>query len=191
MPIIINRSGRDLQIPEIQKIIPGDGKQYFINDDIFRKYRNYFEYIPVELHKTINDQQIVIDKLNKRNRVIDILKLCNSEQKPFDFLYSFDFDKNMDDSIVRLKSSIKSIISQNVNVCVCNTSVKCIKKHLKEFNIKYIHIPKVKKIYCKSETINLGVENLVFSKYFFTSDIDLIYPPTFIEYMGLFKIGRA
>jgi hypothetical protein len=35
----------------------------------------------------------------------------------------------------------------------------------------------------------LGVENLVSSKYFFTSDIDLVYPPTFIEYMGLFALS--
>lgn len=200
MPVIINRCGQDLKIPEIQKIIPFDGKQYIVPDFIFLKYRSMFELVPIELQQQlkkqeeiIKQQKQIIKELKSKSSFYDAFKICqvNIINKPFDFLYSFHFDQNIEEAINRLKISIKSIINQNVNVCVCNTSVKCIKKYLIDFpSIKYIHLPEKVKVYCKSKIINLGVKELVSSKYFFLSDIDLVYPPTFIEYMSLFTLVK-
>ena len=200
MPIIINRCGQDLRIPEIQKIIPCDGKQYVVPEVVFQKYRSTFELVPVELQEKIKNQEEVIKQqkqiiieLKKKSSFYDAFKNCqlNIINKPFDFLYSFHFDQNIEEAIDRLKISIKSIINQKVNVCICNTSVKCIKKYLNDFpSIKYIHQPEKVKVYCKSKTINIGVKELISSNYFFISDIDLIYPPNFIEYMSVFTLVK-
>jgi len=201
MKVIINRSGSDLLIPEIQKMIPFNGKQYEVPDQIFLKYRRFFELVPVELieqskiqAEQIKAQEQIINQLKIKTVFLDVLKVCEpsfKQMKPFDFLYSFQYEQNISEFVKRLKYSIKSIINQNVNVCVCNTSTKCIGKYLEDFDIKYIHSPKKVLNYCKSKTINIGVDNLVSSDYFFISDIDLIYPPTFIDYMSLFTFVKT
>ena len=190
MPVIINRSGRDLRIPEIQKIIPCDGKQYEVSEKVFIKYRNFFEHVQVELQEKIKVQENIIKELKRLNILYDIFKVCQIKKtkKKFDFLYSFYFNEDIEPAIQRLKISIRSIIEQNVTVCICNTSEKDIKEYLLEFDkkIKYRHLPQKDKIYCKSKIINYGVENLVSSEYFFLSDIDLVYPPNFINFLSLF-----
>ena len=102
----------------------------------------------------------------------------------FDFLYSFSFD-NCKEPIQRLRKSIRSIINQKVNICVCNTSKQCILNEIKDLGkIKYLHFPLELKEYNKPMTINIGVQELVRTPYFFISDIDLIYPSTFVENMA-------
>lgn len=100
----------------------------------------------------------------------------------FDFLYSFNYNKSsIPEACRRLMCSINSIKDQDVNICICNTSKIDIWDKLKHLNnIRYIHVP-VKDKFCKSKTINIGVKRLVHSPYFFLSDIDLIYPPNYIE----------
>lgn len=107
----------------------------------------------------------------------------------YDFLYPFDFDRNLiTRAIKRLKCSINSIHKQNVRIIVCNTSVIDIASLLPKMdNLVYVHVPNTKP-FNKPKTINYAVKNLVKSDYFFLSDIDLSYPPNYIEqtttYMG-------
>lgn len=102
-----------------------------------------------------------------------------------DFLYSFHFNEEYlkDNIFRRFRASIRSIISQKVNVCVCNTSNKCVYNKIKDLGkIKYVHKP-TNNFYCKPLTINYGVKNLVTTPYFILSDIDLVYPKNYIEIM--------
>lgn len=111
--------------------------------------------------------------------------------KILDVLYPFHFDKDIDSAIQRLKVSISSLINQDVNINVYNTSTKCIKKYLKDYdNISYYHNPKELEVYCKCMTINLGVKKLITTDYFLMSDIDLVYPPTFIDTMKFFTLAK-
>lgn len=82
----------------------------------------------------------------------------------------------------RLKESINSIKEQNVRICVCCTSKNDIYEHIKNLaDITYFHKYLKLDVYCKPKTINLGVKKLVKTPYFIHSDIDLIYPETFIS----------
>lgn len=103
----------------------------------------------------------------------------------YDFLYSFHYDGDeLPLAIKRLQYSINSIINQNVNVCVCNTSKTDIWDYLTIFNnIRYVHEP-ILRNFTKAKTINLGVKRIVRTPYFFLSDIDLIYPPNYIKYFN-------
>jgi len=93
----------------------------------------------------------------------------------YDFLYPYHFDSNINESIKRIRASIGSIIHQDVNVCVSNTSNHCIYKYIKDFGkINYLHTPSNTR-FNKPKTINYGVINLIESEYFFLSDIDLVY----------------
>lgn len=192
MSVIINRSGRDLIIPEIRKIIPFDGKRYIVSNDIALKYRSLIEIVPIELQEKVKDQTTIIEEMKKKSIIFDIFRNCELDisVSTFDFLYPFHFEKNLEESIQRLRISIKSIQKQNVRICICNTSPKCIKSFLNGLVFDYVHLPQKLNTYCKSKTINLGVKSLVKSKYFFTSDIDLVYPPNFISYMSLFTLVK-
>jgi len=112
------------------------------------------------------------------------IKIKRKKNYPkIDFLYSFHF--NGDEQIKaleRLKASIKSIKDQNVRICVCCTSKDNIYKHIKKLaKITYYHKPLDLDVYCKPKTINLGVKEMIKTPYFMLSDIDLIYPKTFIS----------
>lgn len=103
-----------------------------------------------------------------------------------DLLYSFHFDgSDREDALKRFSASIKSIMGQDVRLCVSNTSQECIQGFLDEFKvpIAYVHKPTGKPC-CKSLTINYGVKNLVESEYFFVSDIDLVYQEKYSEIMS-------
>jgi hypothetical protein len=193
MPVIINRSGRDLNISEIKRIIPFNGRQYVVSNEVFQKYRNKFELVPVDLINTVNNQILIIDELKKKSVLLDAIRSCEIKIKTkiFDILYPFHFESlNIEEAVKRLKISIKSLKDQNVRICVCNTSFDCIKQELKDFDLQYFHCYNDTELYCKSKTINIGVKNMIKSEYFFTSDIDLVYPPTFIEYMSLFTLVK-
>jgi len=72
---------------------------------------------------------------------------------------------------------------KDVNICICNTSVSDITEAMEGFNFKYYYSTLQIAPYCKPVTINWGVKHLVRSEYFILSDIDIIYPPTYIEEM--------
>lgn len=101
-----------------------------------------------------------------------------------DMLYSFSFNgPKLKGAIRRLKTSISSIINQDVRICVCNTSNKCIWKDIKDLgDMRYIHKPSGKD-FCKGLTINFGVKNLVQTPYFLLSDVDLVYPQSYVQAM--------
>lgn len=99
-----------------------------------------------------------------------------------DILYSFHFDgAEQSRAINRLITSIYSIKHQGVNVCVCDTSYESICTHIDSIADKYYHEFVDIKPYCKSKTINLGVDHIVRTPYFLMSDIDIIYPPNFVK----------
>jgi len=164
-----------------------------------------FEIVPVELQRAVEEQRVVIDELQreveeqrvvidalkKKSVLLDAIRVCGLKEsdEKFDVLYPFHFENDVESAVERLLVSIESLINQNVRICVCNTSPKCIKKYLPS-GLDYIHIPRTDETYCKSKTINIGVKKMIRSEYFFTSDIDLVYPPTFIEYMSLFTLVK-
>jgi len=198
MEVVINRSGSELRIPEIQKVIPWDGKKYMLHSEFVRRYRGYLEVVDVkvkekeellkqaekELKIEINNFNAEKTKLADRDFLHELVEQ-HSPNRRCCFLYSFDFkEKEIDNAIKRLNISIKSIIDQNVDVCICNTSKIDIKKSITNINkIRYLYYPLKQENYCKPKTINIGVRKLVNSEYFFLSDIDLIYPPSFVKNM--------
>lgn len=159
--------------------------------------------IEEKLYKQIQEYEIELKIINlekkslydekeelrtERNKLMnDILNnKRKSEYEPMDFLYSYAFNNDVK-SIERLRYSIKSIIKQKVKVCVCNTSKECIYDQIKDLGmIKYVHKPLDGNDYSKAKNINIGVDELVESEYFFISDIDLIYPRNFIKEMVKF-----
>lgn len=106
-----------------------------------------------------------------------------------DCVYPFHFNdtSKRTEAIIRLQFSLTSIKDQSIRPCIMNNSNIDIEEDLKEFNIKYKHIPLDIKPYSRSMSINLGVKELVQSDFFLVSDIDLIYHPEFYsvvnEYM--------
>jgi len=100
-----------------------------------------------------------------------------------DFLYPYHFNGHGSKSALkRLITSINSVINQDVNICVVNTSKKCIWKDLKSIsnNIRYIH-KESKRDFNKPRTVNFGVKNLITSPYFILSDVDLVYSNTYVQ----------
>jgi predicted glycosyltransferase involved in capsule biosynthesis len=103
-----------------------------------------------------------------------------------DFVYIFNFNPPfLDDAVKRLKCSIKSISSQQVNVCLSNNSTICILDKIKYLakNIRYVHKP-YKGPWSRSLAINFAVKNLVKSNYFFISDIDLVYQHDYVQILS-------
>jgi hypothetical protein len=108
----------------------------------------------------------------------------------FDLLYPYHFDKNDTDAITRLKSSILSLIDQDVNICVCNTANHFIYNDIKELkDIRYLHKP-TNDNFNKPKTINIGVKEMIKTEYFIMSDIDLVYHPEYVETVSKYADGE-
>jgi len=100
--------------------------------------------------------------------------------KKFDFVYTFHFGEELkDEAIFRLNTSIKSLNLKKVKICLLNCSEFCI-RDLIPFEIEYLHIPR-EGVYNKPFMINEAVNRMVTSEYFNLSDIDIVYPETFLE----------
>jgi predicted glycosyltransferase involved in capsule biosynthesis len=101
-----------------------------------------------------------------------------------DMLYTFQFETDhIQKAFNRLVCSINSLQNQNLNIIVLNGSYKDIIKDLKlnvNRELAYVHKYNYKKG-SKGKLINHGAKHFVKSDFFFISDIDLIYPPNFIE----------
>jgi hypothetical protein len=127
----------------------------------------------------------------KSKEWIQIHKKKKISNYKFDFLYSFHFNDDLfrKEALERLKYSIISIRKQNVNICVSNTSNVCVYDQIRDLaDIRYIFKPLDIDIHNKPKTINYGVKMLVKTPYFFHSDIDLIYPPSFIKEMAKYTL---
>jgi len=99
-----------------------------------------------------------------------------------DFIYTFHFQENeKNEAIKRFNLSLDSIDMTECDVCVINCSDYCIQKDLK-YPVKYLHEPKKYEdnLYNRSFMINQCVNKLVTSEYFNISDIDILYPKTFV-----------
>lgn len=201
MKVVVNRSGGSLKIPEINREIPWDGKRYIIHKTLVDKYRGYLEVVDVQKEDQIIQMQQQVDFLIKKiydtsvvkDNALKLLKFVsnNIDIPKIDFLYSFHFDEGRDEAIKRLRCSIQSIRHQNVRICICDTSKKSMKSKLKGLgDINYYHQPLNLEVYCKPMTINLGVEKLVKSDYFFLSDIDLYYHHDFVRSMGMIWVNN-
>lgn len=104
-----------------------------------------------------------------------------------DFLYVFNFNPSeIENALIRLQCSIKSIVKQGVNICVCNNSPVCIYERVKVIapDIRYIHTPHNGQ-FSKALGINYGVKNLVNTEYFILSDVDLVYSRDHIQRLKL------
>jgi predicted glycosyltransferase involved in capsule biosynthesis len=102
-----------------------------------------------------------------------------------DFLYVFNYDASViDDAVIRLRCSIKSIASQNVRICICNTSAICIHNRVIDLapDMKYIHTHYTGP-FSKALGINYGVKHIVSTPYFILSDVDLVYSRDHIQRM--------
>ena len=107
-----------------------------------------------------------------------------------DFIYIFNFSpSSIEDAILRFRCSLKSIVSQNVNVCVSNNSSVCIYDKISDIvpDVRYVHTP-YKGNFSRALGINYAVRTLVSSEYFIVSDIDLVYSRDHIQRL-LFKFS--
>jgi hypothetical protein len=104
-----------------------------------------------------------------------------------DFLYVFNFElAEIENALLRLECSIKSVVKQGVNICLCNNSQVCIYERLIVIapEIRYIHTPH-NGPFSKALGINYGVKNLVKTEYFILSDVDLVYSRDHIQRLKL------
>jgi predicted glycosyltransferase involved in capsule biosynthesis len=95
----------------------------------------------------------------------------------FDFLYVFNYAPPfLEQAILRLRCSLKSIRSQNIRICLANYSNSCIHKEIEDLvpGMQYIHIPYTGP-FSKSLFINHAVKKMINSEYFILSDVDLVY----------------
>lgn len=100
-----------------------------------------------------------------------------------DFLYIFNFEPStIENAILRFRCSLKSIESQNINICVSNNSSVCIYDKIADIvpNVRYTHTP-YKGNFSRALGINYAVRTLVSSDYFIVSDIDLVYSRDHIQ----------
>ena len=105
-----------------------------------------------------------------------------------DFVYVFRFDNDvLDQALNRLECSIRSLLKQTgqqARIIVANYSKTDIGSWAEQPCIEHYHIPmKDKEPFCKSKMINIAVKKYVRSKYFFLSDIDIVYTDNYIESM--------
>jgi len=205
MAVVLNKKPIDLFITEIGKRIPCNGKYYVIPDGIAEKYPQELWNIPPSMveeleaknkklrhyekviHTLSTERKIYGDKFYDVKKVIEEKKekYWDNHSSKFDMLFPFHFEgKSRQGALERLIASIKSIRNQKVNICVCNTSTECIYDAIKNLcNISYQHRPTFLETYNKPLTINLGVNLMITTPYFLLSDIDLIYPSTYVDEM--------
>lgn len=104
-----------------------------------------------------------------------------------DLVYIFNFDPStIENAILRFRCSLKSIVNQNVNICVSNNSSVCIYDKIIDIvpNLRYIHTP-YNGSFSRALGINYAVKTLVTSEYFIVSDIDLVYSKDHIQRLFL------
>jgi len=207
MTIVFNKTKEAVFIQELNQKIPADGRFYKIPPQVANNYVDVLFVVPDLIINNIEAKNKELDRVNnlvhslqvERNqlfkRSLRYKKMCfedpyselwkRSHKKcTIDMLYPFHFNDGVERerALKRLRCSIQSIVNQEVNICVCNTSKRCIENDIKDIcNVRYIHKPLDVETYCKPQTINYGVCMLVTTPYFILSDIDLIYPPTFIK----------
>jgi len=103
----------------------------------------------------------------------------------FDFVYTFHFrEDDKTEAIWRLNRSIASLNLNQVNVCVMNCSNYCIRDSI-HYDVKYEYEPKDfgTNVYNRPFMVNEAVKRMVTSEYFNLSDVDIIYPKTFLKTM--------
>lgn len=206
MKKVVNRTGVPQAIIDEgrRRIIPYNKLIYLISDEAFGKFGELFVNIPfneaeinhfkeVEKSKIVEKEKSEQQKqdLRAKDEVDKIFNLFSDQKiskdediddKKYDILYTYHFSSaEKEKSLKRLRASIDSIKDQAVNICICNTSRFCIKKHFQDLGrFKYVH-KYLKNGFCKPKTINFGVKQLVNTKYFLLSDIDLIYQKNYIN----------
>lgn len=102
-----------------------------------------------------------------------------------DLVYIFHFrETDKDEALDRLRRSLNSVNFKKFTPCVINSSDFCISELL-DGRVKYVHVPRDfgEGLYNRSFMINECVKRLVSSEYFTISDIDIIYPKTFANYI--------
>jgi hypothetical protein len=188
MITIVNNTNKEIYIEEIHKYIPSGDKIYVLPTKIAYKYaiNGMIRIVHPEIDGLKNDVQNLTNDKNMLISLVDLMQRKNDNHiERFDVVYPFDFDEeHIEQALYRLNWSLKSIVKQNVNICVYVTSQKCIKKRIK-YPVNYIHNPIKQEYYNRSKTINLAVKDFVKSKYFLVSDIDLIYHHDFIHNVSL------
>lgn len=101
-----------------------------------------------------------------------------------DIVYTFHYKPNeIRQAIKRLRCSIQSIIGQDVRIILLNASKEDIQKHIKDMKVDYFYIPYGEAGMEKCKLINHSVKHYVKTYYAFLSDIDLVYPPNYVQEM--------
>lgn len=104
-----------------------------------------------------------------------------------DLLYVFRYDDaHIQNAIKRLRCSIQSVQKQSIipNIIVADYSDRSIRDELRDIrNITYKYNVVQMPQFNKSLLINHAVRKFVTTEYFFFSDIDLVYPPDYIQRM--------
>jgi len=187
--VVINRSGNTINISETRGSVPFDGKPYIIPDNIasLKKYRQFIEVIDnskdIEISRLKLEVQKNLDKVRNCDGIVKAFELTRKKStKKLKLIYPFHFDAdNINQAASRLLTSIESLSGQSADIFVINTSQHPIV--INKFDVSVINHPVKTKKYCKPATINLGVKECVSKddEYFLLSDIDLVYPPTFID----------
>jgi len=98
-------------------------------------------------------------------------------------------------AILRLKKSQLSLIKQksknNCKFCIYDSSLEPIYDKLKNYKVvidKYFHLQQDVALYNRSISVNNAFKNLISTKHFMISDIDLIFPKNFISQIYRFYI---
>lgn len=144
--------------------------------ELDKEYIEKYKKLAINMIESMN----FFPKVNKwkpsvpKNKKIDLLYSCQVN----------DIGELRTLAIGRFKSSLESTYKQKCRICVCDTSINSLYDEIKDYVDKknYIHCPAVPAdTYNRSRSINIGVKKLVKTPYFIISDIDLVYPPTYVQ----------
>ena len=104
-------------------------------------------------------------------------------KQKYDFLYIFNYEPPfIEQAVLRLRCSLRSIKDQNVRIFLANYSEPCIYSEIEDIvsGIHYEHIP-YQGAFSKSLFINHAVKKMISSEYFILSDVDLVYSRDHIQ----------
>jgi len=117
--IVVNISGKPLPIPEIHKIIPSDGKQYILHEQLARKYKEFLK--PIQMSDSPPPAPVVINRQYKATVIeIDLDSIIAEEIEPKMLDENvFNEIKKSDEPVVKPLSGKK--IAKNIKSKISST----------------------------------------------------------------------
>jgi len=115
--VVINKSGINLQIPELRKIVPSDGKPYILPYEVAIKYKGYLtpvqlsdEIIPQPTKNENNQKQTTVEDLKKESVPEIIINTIEVEEINVEESTESDLKLLDIEEIDSTKNTIKDII---------------------------------------------------------------------------------